>query len=139
MTTRKNRQARRRLAAIAQNAAQPDQHSLELLQARKSWLMRAQRAYQVFKGGKGVGSSTRELILPLASAPPLTVTLCGGKIRVKLTVDEDSELLLGRPHLCRYMGENLPRQPRQAVVLFALRDRQEEINRIMAELRKRQR
>ena len=101
--------------------------------------MRAQDAYTIYHANRGVGGSTRELILHVASKPPLTVTLWGGKIQVKLTTDEDSELMLDHPHLCRYTGDNVPNQPREAVVLFALRNRQDEINRVMAALRQRQR
>ncbi len=137
MTTPLNRRKRRQLQAETRGYTQTTRDDLAELVARKNWLLRAQHAFEIYQLNRGVGSSTRELILHLKMQPPVTMTLVGGKIQVELTTDKDSELVLDHPHLCRYTSDLIPYQPRQAVVLFALRNRRDEINRIMMALRQR--
>lgn len=137
MTEAHNRKQKRQAEAIARKTAKPSRTLYENLEAEVNRLTMMQNAYVLHQQKKGANGNQRRLIVPLDMEPPTMITLAYSKIVVSLSVRESSIVELGRHHLCEYtkpvaLGSG---EPREAVVLFSLRNRQDELNRAMAALK----
>lgn len=140
MTTNLNRAERRRAEAIGRKPDSLQANSYERLKAEITRLNMMQRAYLLHQQKKGSGGNPHQLILLIETVPPMTMRLSYSQIDVRVTTGESSVLELGRHHLCAYTKRIVlgGSEPREAVVLFSLRNRQDELSRAMAALKRQQ-